>query len=110
MQLSFDFILPPPSAYHTKITYRHHFQTMKNVDCYSTVSCKEIPIHLLKQIRSVANELWDRTTTTNNSSDTSELLNIPMILDTHNNMTMLEGECPFNFNSSRAFSDRADYF
>jgi len=55
----------------------------------------------------VANELWD-CTTTNDSSDTSELLKIPMIIDTHSNMTMLEGECPFD--SSRAFSDRADYF
>lgn len=107
LQLSIGFVLPPPSAY-TKITNRYHFQTLKNVDGYSTVSCKEIPIHLLKEIQSVANELWDCTTTTNNNSDTSELLKIPMILDTQSNMTMLEGECPFN--SSRAFSDRADYF
>jgi len=108
LQLSIGFVHLPSLAYHTKIT-RHHFQTLKNVDCYSTVSCKEIPIHLLIQIRSVANELWDCTATTTNSSDTSELQKIPMILDTHSNMTMLEGECPFD--SSRAFSDcRADYF
>ena len=100
-------LLPSPSTYTIEKNRHHLFQTLnENVDGYSVAS-KEIPTHLLDQIRSVANNLWD-CTSTNNSSYASELRDrIPMILDTHNNMTMKEGECALD---SKTLSDRSDYF